>query len=357
MVPPIEQRQPLVDHGTPMQRHQPQQLCTKVVRLREQMAIFLHQEIHAFVARDVHLDARRRGAQRGHQRFRQRNQTDAPAFRLDEHRPCGIEAAQRRNQCRIERFLRRLRPVGHGAEQRTAMPRQPLEIERLRPGIRQCMQQARLAATGVPGKDNIVEPGRQRIERSHHIAPVGLVTAFELTGAPADHVHHQGHRRRARSTAPAIDERPPVARPSRERRIEMVSDIACDHGRADPRGVERRDLLVQGADGDALLVAEYRRVDRTGNVVVVEFERCAHVDDFVELVQVLQRNAQVVHRVRPAAGVDSSAPATVPQRVPYGVREVACRWSAASRRARTFAARSMMRAAPSASPAPPSASA
>src|SRR5438874_267516 len=59
---------------------------------------------------------------------------DAPAFGLDKHRSRGVERVQPLEQCTLERFLRRLRRAGQGAQQRSAVPREQLQVEGLRAG-------------------------------------------------------------------------------------------------------------------------------------------------------------------------------------------------------------------------------
>ena len=63
---------------------------------------------------------------------------------------------------------------------------------------------------------------------------------------------------------------------------QMARDIGGDQRRAGFLGVERRGLLVQGADARALIVVENRRRDRTRNVVMRELGRRAHIDDGIE---------------------------------------------------------------------------
>ncbi len=73
----------------------------------------------------------------------------------------------------------------------------------------------------------------------------------------------------------------------------MLRDIARHHRRAHAGGLERRDLLVHRADDHPLFVAQHRRVDRSWNVVFSEFERRAHIHDFIESCQLIKRHKQV----------------------------------------------------------------
>src|SRR5699024_2586454 len=55
-----------------------------------------------------------------------------------------------------------------------------------------------------------------------------------------------------------------------------------DDGRAQPGGAKRGLLRVHGADAGALVIREYRCVDRARQMIVGELRRRAYVDDFVE---------------------------------------------------------------------------
>jgi len=67
--------------------------------------------------------------------------------------------------------------------------------------------------------------------------------------------------------------------------LQMLRDVACDQRRADLARLERRHLLVQCADDDAFLIGQHRAIDRAGNVILGEFRRSAHVDDFVKFAE------------------------------------------------------------------------
>ena len=72
----------------------------------------------------------------------------------------------------------------------------------------------------------------------------------------------------------------------------MGGDVA--RGQRSPQAgrVERR-LAIQRAHAGAFVVAEHRRIHGAGDVVVGEFQRRAHVDDFVEIIQSVQAGEQV----------------------------------------------------------------
>ncbi|MNR29869.1 hypothetical protein D3C85_1472850 [compost metagenome] len=78
--------------------------------------------------------------------------------------------------------------------------------------------------------------------------------------------------------------------------VEVARDIARGDGGADLARLERRHLLVQGADAHALLVAHHRAVDGAGDVVFGKFCRGAHVDDLVKLVALCYGRELEKHR-------------------------------------------------------------
>ncbi|MCY1545471.1 hypothetical protein D9M68_814160 [compost metagenome] len=73
----------------------------------------------------------------------------------------------------------------------------------------------------------------------------------------------------------------------------MRRDVARHQRGAHPRGLERRDLLVKRADHGPLFVAQHRRVDRARNMIVGEFERRTHIDDFIEIIPLVECGEQV----------------------------------------------------------------
>ena len=91
---------------------------------------------------------------------------------------------------------------------------------------------------------------------------------------------------------PAIHQRAPALRTAGEGGVEMVGDVARGQGGAQAGGLERR-LAVQRADPGAFLIAEHRRVQGAGDVVIGIFERRAHVDDVVEVIEPVQAGQQV----------------------------------------------------------------
>ena len=114
-------------------------------------------------------------------------------------------------------------------------------------------------------------------------------------GIPADTAQDVRHRAAALSTTPAEDQRQPVLFPVAESVTQMVGDVFGDVGRADLLGGKRRNLLVQGADLDPLLVAEYRAVDRSGQMVFGKLSGCAHIDERIESADFFNGGDTVFH--------------------------------------------------------------
>ena len=67
--------------------------------------------------------------------------------------------------------------------------------------------------------------------------------------------------------------------------LDVLGDIARHQRSTHLVGLERRHLLVQRANANALLVIQHRAVDGAGDVVFGEFRRGAHVDNLVKLIE------------------------------------------------------------------------
>ena len=163
------------------------------------------------------------------------------------------------------------------------MRSQRLEIEHLPAACFERVQQTAFAGAGQAAHDAPVKFSGQRCEIGDHRAPVGFVAAVELRGVPADLMQHVGECAAAAAAAPAIDERAPAARAVVETLAQMPRDVGADQRGAGLLGLERGHLLVERADPRALVVVEYRAVDRARDMVLGEFAFRAHVDDLVKL--------------------------------------------------------------------------
>ena len=78
----------------------------------------------------------------------------------------------------------------------------------------------------------------------------------------------------------------------------MARDVAAHERRAEFLGIERRHLLVEGADAHALVIVQHRIVDRAGNVILGEFRFGARVDYLVKFGELCYGNQLVVTRIR-----------------------------------------------------------
>ena len=74
----------------------------------------------------------------------------------------------------------------------------------------------------------------------------------------------------------------------------MARQIGRDIGRAQALGLERTDLLVDGADLGPLFVAEHRAIDGTWNMVEFELGGRAGIDQGIELVTFRNANGLAV---------------------------------------------------------------
>ena len=271
--------------GAP-QRGQVPELRVQRFRVGDEVRVLLAQQRQPLRQRRLDPHART-PPHRLDQVLRHANLADFPALGLDVHRARRVERDELRAQRGLEPLLRGLRRVRQVAQQRAAVARQRLEVERLRPGGAERLQQPALAGPGQPADHAIRIRLRQPREFVDDMAPVCLVAAFELHGLPADFVEHMRKGAGALAPAPAVNKRLPLAGPAGERGLEHRGDVLRDQSRAGlPRG-ERRILLVQRAHQRALRVVENRMARRARQVIERELGRAAHVDALGELRQAL----------------------------------------------------------------------
>ena len=76
--------------------------------------------------------------------------------------------------------------------------------------------------------------------------------------------------------------------------FEMAGNVARHQCGADLARLERRHLLVQRADADALRVVQYRAVGRARDVVFGILGRRTHVDDAIEFGELCYGGARVI---------------------------------------------------------------
>ena len=165
------------------------------------------------------------------------------------------------------------------------MAGQRFQVEHLGAGRGQRLQQAALGAAGGAADHAVAELLRQFGQLRQDLAPVGAIAAVELGRVPADLRQDVRHGAAALAAAPAVDQRAPVPAVRGEGFLDVARDVFRHQRRAAFLRIERRDLLVQGADRGALGVVEHRAIDRAGHMVLGEFGGRAHVDDLVKLGQ------------------------------------------------------------------------
>jgi hypothetical protein len=168
------------------------------------------------------------------------------------------------------------------------MLRQALEVQHLGPCACQVQQQPAFAASRCAAHDSQLETSWQLEQVPHDLAPVGLVAAFELQGAPADAGEHVSQRSAALATTPAINERFPVTWFCFKLRFNDRRDVARDQHSAAAACVEGGDLLVQRSDLCSLAIVQYGPVDRTRQVILGKLLLASHVDQLVETGWLLQ---------------------------------------------------------------------
>ena len=215
---------------------------------------------------------------------------DLLALALDEHRPRRIEAAQGVPDAGVEFLLRRLAAAGHEAEHRAAMVGERFEVEHLR-ALRAPARRAGGSCPSRSGRRRRASRSAlgQRLELGDDGAAEVAVAALEDVDAKADLLEHRRQRAAALAAAPAVDERRPFARLVEHVALDVRGDVARDQRGAALLRLERRDLLVLGADRRPLGIVERRPVDGAGQAVLGELALRARVDDGVEAPEVGDR--------------------------------------------------------------------
>src|SRR4030088_2822579 len=141
------------------------------------------------------------------------------------------------------------------------------EVQYLFARALQGLEVAALAATRRTVDHDEAEGRRQNFQLGDDPFSVGPVTTLERLRVPADFAQDVRHRARALAAAPAVDERAPVAVLAAEQGLDVTGNVLREERGAEFARVERRNLLVEGADRGALGVVERRRRDRARDVV------------------------------------------------------------------------------------------
>jgi hypothetical protein len=202
----------------------------------------------------------------------------ADAFaRLDKDDTRGVERTKRCRDGGLEGFLRGLRDTGKFAQQRAAVTRDCLEVERLCAFRRQRSEEPALARAGEAAQDHEPKTRRQRLELTDDVPAIGAIAAVKLHRAPADLDQYMREGTAALSAAPAVDQRLPVTRFIGERAVQHCRDVSRDERRPEPASLEGG-ADVQGADAGALLIVEHGQIHRAGKMIERELRGAAHVD-------------------------------------------------------------------------------
>ena len=222
----------------------------------QKVAVLLEQQIDARFERRVEHDARRRACARSGRRA-----LGSPIFSIRLRRK---PAARNRGESSLRRRLSNIFCVGCARSGRLPSTEPPCAASSSR--SRTCAPARRSA----PRRRLLPPPvgpwmtmkssvdGRAAQFRDHETA-VGLVTAFEGLGIPADLAQDVRHGAGALAAAPAVDRRMPGLGLVAE---EALDSCAAFLARAQLLRLERGDLLA-GADLRALIV-EHRRQTRRG---------------------------------------------------------------------------------------------
>ena len=210
------------------------------------------------------------------------------AFAFHEHGPGRIKLAQGVPDQAVETFLARLGQAGDVAEHGAAVVGQGFKVEHLGALGGQGLQQAGFAAAGGAADHAVMQalcPGGEVV---HQGCAPGFVTAFDEGHLEADGAQDGGQGAAAVAAAPAVDQGFPAAGSIDQLALDVGGDVARGQGCAAFFGLKGVDLLVQGADDDALGVVQRGPVDGTGDVVERVFVFAPGIDDGFKLVELAQ---------------------------------------------------------------------
>src|SRR5712691_2749683 len=273
---------PFGDLVAPVQADEAVELCVEGARVFDEVLVFLEEQGDAGFEVGFEQDAGR-GAHARDQRFRDLDLADLAALAFDVDSTSGTERGERGEELALEPFLRGLRAVGEVAEHGTAMGSELFEVQYLFARALQGLEVAALAAPRRTVDHDEAEGRRQNFQLGDDPFSVGPVTTLQGLRVPADLAQDVGHRAGALAAAPAVDERAPVAVLAAEQGLDVTANVLREERGAELARVERRHLLVEGADRGALGVVERWRRDRAGNVVFGVFGGRAGVEDRVKL--------------------------------------------------------------------------
>ena len=187
----VQQADPAIDHGMTDDGPQPVQPARESIPVGHQPGVLRRKEPGARASNGASSHGPGRIPHGHPQRRRQAQRADAGRFRLDQKRAVGVQPVQHRQKRTFESLLRRLVALDI-AEDRPAMPRQPLEVQNLPPAPR------RPPLRAPPSSPSRVNPSRA----DHPERQPGLVEPRRTT-------MHRRHVRLA-DTNPAPSARQPI---------------------------------------------------------------------------------------------------------------------------------------------------
>ena len=252
----LEQPQPLAQ-----QRH-----------IVAQVGIVTQQVLQPDIGGRLHLH-HRGGAHVPDQLQRHGQTANLRAFALDEYGPGQVHLADNRQQLCFKRLLAGLLHPGQAPQKGAFVAGQPFQIDDLRPLRLQSVQQPRLGAAGGPAHHAQPQLRHQLAQLFGNVVAVGFVASGQLLRIPPHQAQPGDHGAAAHPPAPAVDQRLPAGGPVGQGGVQMAGQIGRDQSGPQALGLERALLLVQGADGGPLLVAQHRAVDRPRNMVKGKFSR------------------------------------------------------------------------------------
>ena len=284
---------PAADHFLALQLFEIAQLGGQVLGVVAEVSVVAQQVGQTRLFARLHLH-HLRCPHASDQRQGQRNAADLGAFAFDEHRAAQIELAHLLGQQSLEVLLARLLHTRQIAQERAFVAGVAFEIEHLCALRGECAQDARFGAARGAAEHAQLQLRHEGFDLLHHMAAVAFVATGELLRVPAHQAQPGHHRAAAQAAAPAVDQRFPVGRLVVEGVTQMARQVGAHHGSAQALGLERADLLVDGADLRPLFIVEHRAVDGAGDAVEGKFGRRTRVDDGLELVDFADANGLAV---------------------------------------------------------------
>ena len=148
------------------------------------------------------------------------------AFTLNKHRSGWVQLAQRIPDQSVKTLLAGLRQARNSPQHRTAVVGQAFQVNHLRAGLRQCLQQAGLAGTGGAADHAPVQADHAARDILHKGRTKRLVAAFQQRHPKADLIKDQGQCAAALTATPAVGQGPPLLGCGHQLTLNVRSDVA-----------------------------------------------------------------------------------------------------------------------------------